>query len=349
MRAAVVGAGIFGVTVALRLDAMGIEVDLFDRHERVLSGASTINQYRVHRGYHYPRSSETGSYLLRTVDRFRAEYGETLVEGEPHLYAIAAEDSLTSAHDFLRFMDSHGLEYRAVSDRRIESSRVDLVVEVREQLLDPHRLVSLVSDRLARSNVRLRLGETATETSTAAFDRVVLCGYATANSFFDRDPGFGTNYQFEVCEKPIVRMPDAFGRPSIVVLDGPFMCIDPVGSTGTFAMGNVVYAIHATNVGLHPEVPEHLAAVLDSGAVPPPDFSMFESFVESGRLFVPAMEHAQHVGSMFTIRTVLPSLEETDARPTIVRALGERIISVFAGKLATCVDAADTVVRFFEE
>jgi hypothetical protein len=348
MRVAVVGAGLFGITVALRLDAMGVDVDLFDRHEKVLSAASTLNQFRVHRGYHYPRSSETGMYLLETADRFRAEYGETLVEGERHLYGIASEDSLTNAEEFVEFMDTHGLQYREVEDSRVDSSQLDLLVEVREQLLDPHRLVSLCTDRLTRSNVRLRLGEVANETSTAAYDRVVVCGYATSNVFFDRNPGLGVAYQFEVCEKPVVRMPGDFGRPSIVILDGPFMCIDPVGSTNLFAMGNVVHAIHATNVGMHPDVPEHLAPVLDSGVVQPPAFTRFGSFVESGCRFVPAMEHAEHVGSMFTTRTVFPRLEQTDARPTIVRVLGERTISVFAGKLATCVDAADTVVRLLE-
>ena len=144
-------------------------------------------------------------------------------------------------------------------------------------------------------------------------------------------------------------MPDSFGRPSIVILDGPFMCIDPIGSTDLFAMGNVVFAIHATNIGSLPDVPEHLVPVLNSGVVPPPAFTRFTSFVESGSRFIPAMEHAEHVGSMVTTRTVFPRLERTDARPTIVRALGERTVSVFAGKLATCVDAADTVVRLLEE
>ena len=349
MRVAVVGAGIFGITVALRLDALGVEVDLFDRHEKVLSAASTLNQYRVHRGYHYPRSSETGRYLLETAERFRAEYGGTLVEGERHLYGIAMEDSLTNAYEFLEFMETHGLQYREVEDSRVDDSQLEVLVEVREKLLDPHRLVSLCTDRLTRSNIRLRLGEVATETSTASYDRVVVCGYATSNSFFDRNPGLGVAYQFEVCEKPVVKMPSDFGRPSIVILDGPFMCIDPIGSTNLFAMGNVVHAIHATNVGMHPDVPEHIAPVLDSGAVQPPEFTRFESFVESGRRFIPAMAQAEHLGSMFTTRTVFPRLEQTDARPTIVRAVGDRIVSVFAGKLATCVDAADRVVRLLEE
>lgn len=340
-----VGAGIFGITTALRLDAIGIDVELFERGNRVLSAASGINQYRVHRGYHYPRSSETGRYLLQTVDRFRADYGEVLSEGERHIYAIATAGSMTTADEYVRFMESHGLEFREIDDPRIDMSQVDLLIEAREQLLDPNRLAAVCVARLARSCVRLRLGESATETSTDGYDRVVVCGYATANSFFDRNPGLGMVCQFEVCEKPVVTMPLSFGRLSIVVLDGPFMCVDPLGSSDRFVIGNVVHAIHATNVGLHPMVPAHLAPVLDSGVVAPQAFTRIGSFVDAGRRFIPAMAAARHVGSMFTIRAVLPEVEQTDARPTIVRALDERIVSVFSGKLATCVDAADRVAR----
>ena len=42
---------------------------------------------------------------------------------------------------------------------------------------------------------------------------------------------------------------------------------------------------------------------------------------ESGKTFLPDLVHAEHLGSMYTIRTVLPNLESTDARPTIVRKL----------------------------
>jgi hypothetical protein len=154
--------------------------------------------------------------------------------------------------------------------------------------------------------------------------------------------------QFEVCEKPVVNMSDFFGRPSIVVLDGPFMCVDPLGSTDAFVLGNVVHAIHATNVGLTPIVPDEIRPLLDAGLVPPPAFSRFASFVESGSAFIPALREARHRGSMFTVRAVLPELDRTDARPTIVRALDERTISVFAGKLATCLDAADRVAKLLQ-
>jgi len=332
----------------VRLDSIGYDVALYERHRRILSAASGINQYRVHRGYHYPRSSETGRYLLDTVSRFEDEYGDLLTEADRHLYAIAANGSLTTADQFLQFLDRHRLEYRLVEDERVRASEIELLVEVTERLLDPHRLAVACRERLERSRIQLHLGVEATESSTADFDRVVVCGYATASSFFDLNPGLGQVSQFEVCEKPVVKMPRHFGRPSIVVLDGPFMCIDPVGRSEYFVMGNVTHAIHATNVGLRPVVPDHLAPLLDTGVVPAPRASRFDSFVASGSRYIPAMAEAEHVGSMFTTRTVLPDLERTDARPTIVHAVDDRIVSVFAGKLATCVDAADRVARLLE-
>ena len=58
-RVAVVGGGIFGCTTAWKLAKNGYEVDLFEKNDDIITQASSINQYRLHRGYHYPRSKET--------------------------------------------------------------------------------------------------------------------------------------------------------------------------------------------------------------------------------------------------------------------------------------------------
>jgi len=58
LKIAVAGAGIYGATAAIRLRELGHQVDLFDPLG-VMGAASAINQYRLHAGYHYPRSPET--------------------------------------------------------------------------------------------------------------------------------------------------------------------------------------------------------------------------------------------------------------------------------------------------
>lgn len=51
---------------------------------------------------------------------------------------------------------------------------------------------------------------------------------------------------------------------------------------------------------------------------------------------------------MYTIRTVLPDTDDTDERPTIVSRASDRIISVFSGKIPTCIAAADEIAEMVQ-
>ena len=86
MKIAVIGAGLFGATVAIKLADNGFEVDLFEKENDILQAASGINQYRLHRGYHYPRSKETGKSSREAHPLFNEHYGEAVIDGHSHYY-----------------------------------------------------------------------------------------------------------------------------------------------------------------------------------------------------------------------------------------------------------------------
>lgn len=130
-----------------------------------------------------------------------------------------------------------------------------------------------------------------------------------------------------------------------MIIDGPFACIDPYGKTDCHVIGNVVHAIHATNVGYYPEIPERLQSVLNRGVIKNPPITKFPLFIESISHFIPKIKTARHVGSMFTVRTVLPNLDKTDARPTMIELVGDKIINIFSGKIGTSVAAARQAVE----
>ena len=48
---------------------------------------------------------------------------------------------------------------------------------------------------------------------------------------------------------------------------------------------------------------------------------------------------------MFTIRTVPARREYDDARPTSLRKVGKKQLAIYSGKIPTCVDVADKVLR----
>ena len=65
-------------------------------------------------------------------------------------------------------------------------------------------------------------------------------------------------------------------------------------------------------------------------------------------LFFPEIECAEHIGSMFTVRAVPPRVENTDARPTQVNKIDDKTISIFSGKITTCVEAANEVKKIID-
>ncbi len=64
---------------------------------------------------------------------------------------------------------------------------------------------------------------------------------------------------------------------------------------------------------------------------------------------MPEMKRAEHVGSMYTVRTVLPNTDKTDERPTVVSRMNDRVIHVFSGKIGNCVDASGQVIALIEQ
>ena len=71
----IVGGGLFGLTIAIILAENGINVTVLEKNLDVLKEASLVNQNRIHYGYHYPRSTETGreSIELPTSWQYKSE------------------------------------------------------------------------------------------------------------------------------------------------------------------------------------------------------------------------------------------------------------------------------------
>ena len=349
LRVAVVGGGIFGTTIAIELGRRGHEVALYERETDLLQAASGINQYRLHRGYHYPRSRETATDCRESEIVFREAFAPAVMNHSDHYYAVAARDTLTTADDYLAFCRDLRLEVEPAVPNIMDPASVAVAVRVREHMFDPDVLRALVWGQLREAGVNVHLGIDVAIADLADADLVVIATYAGINELLGGDPEARRSYQFEVCEKPVVQLPARFAGKSVVVMDGPFMCFDPMGSGDRHVLGHVVHAIHSRNIGLQPDVPAAIVPLLNRGIVERPPVSNIDRFIEAGREFFPEFDQAVHIGSMFTVRAVLPGVEGTDARPTIVRRVSERVITVFSGKIATCVAAAAQVASLVEE
>src|SRR3990167_5459378 len=348
MRVAVCGGGLFGCTAAVHLARAGHEVHLFERMPNLMQAASSVNQLRLHRGYHYPRSPETGRECRAGNISFFKEYGSAVITPEKRKhgrqgYAMEREGSKVSASDYLRFCESEGLPFKVRDPNDfplLNAESIEIVGDVLESSLDFAKLHAAVLGKLKDAAVTVHLNTSATLGLRGRFDVIIVAGYASTNEIALALDAAVEPFQFEVVEKPVVRLPEIFRDVSVGVMDGPFGSLVQFGSTELHLMGHVEHAIHHSASGLEPDVPEHLEGYLNNGIIVNPRHTHFPAFIEAGEKFIPRLAGADHVGSMFTVRAVLPGYEASDERPTLVERLDDQVIRIFSGKLGTCVVAS---------
>lgn len=92
-----------------------------------------------------------------------------------------------------------------------------------------------------------------------------------------------------------------------------------------------------------------MARDLNQGFIKIPSETNWKKFVTSGQEYIPSLAKAEYKGSMYTVRAVLPNMDDTDGRPTIVSGVGDKIINVFSGKIDTCVMASRQIIEKLSE
>lgn len=340
MKIAVVGGGLFGCTAAIELARVGHSVELFEAGPALLAGASLANQYRLHEGYHYPRSPETGAQCRLGNASFIAEYPEAIIQGARQYYAIARTGSKITADQYETFLKAEGLPYQCVSTPLIDPRSVEAVFLVDERRIDIDVLGCLILERLAHYGVRTHLNCPAWPGMRRNYEHIVVACYSGNNTVMEVLGLPKMTMQYEVCEKPVLRLPNAFQHSGVVVMDGPFCSVDPYAMSDFHVLGHVVHAIHSDHVGIGPKVPAALADHLNRGIMEFPQISNAGRMIDAASQFLPGMKHASHIGSMFSVRAVLPNKDATDERPTLVDEMDHQVIRIFSGKLGTAVEAA---------
>ncbi len=329
---AVVGAGIYGAYSAIRLAESGHAVDLFDPLG-VLRAASDINQFRIHSGYHYPRSPETIEETLQTRADFIENFGPAIVRNTKHYYAIPKEGSLTPPDAYEETMARHHLPLRRCEPEWMNFGFIDRCYEVDESVYDPGALRGLLEERICALQVRFRKEEYLPE-MRGNYDFVV---YATYGLGLSR--GMFQAAKYQVAEKILIELPRVLRGVALVIVDGPFTAFDPYGNSGFSQFGSAKNTNHWTTKNPDEAFPEPFASLLNRPTFEPVVFSRFEAMRADAALAVPLAKEAVYRGSRFTVRVVEDNPEQ-DRRVLYLIEKAPREIHIFSGKVVSAAKAA---------
>jgi hypothetical protein len=334
-KVAVAGAGIYGSTIAIRLAEQGHSVDLFDPLG-FLRAASSINQFRVHAGYHYPRSYETITEIQQSRAEFQRTYSAAIVRDTKHYYAIPHEGSRLIPDQFEAVMEKFNLPLLRCMPQWMNFDFIDRCYEVDEQFYDADLLRTVIVQRIHESNVRF-IQQEFLPAQREDYDFVV---WATYGLGYSRDNFKPASYQ--IAEKILINLPAHLRGVSVLVIDGPFTAFDPYGSSSHSLFGSAKHTNHWVTTDPDEPLPALYANVLNRPTFEPVEFTKFEAMRADSALAIPESKRATYIGSRFTVRVTENNPEE-DRRTLYVLEPRPGEIHVFSGKVVCAVRAADCV------
>jgi glycine/D-amino acid oxidase-like deaminating enzyme len=359
---AIVGAGFFGVRLALLLARHGLTVALLDREANILQRASYINQARVHNGYHYPRSYSTALGSHKNYERFCHEIADCIDIGFEHIYAIAHQGSHTSAYQFQKLCTDLGLPLRPARPGIKSLFNWHLIEEVflvREGVFNARAIrdklaqtvehtpaITLMKKTLCRK-IDLDGASARLETSAGSIiaSGVFIVGYSGINPLLFNSSLDPLDLKAEITEVCLVGVPDELRRCGITVMDGPFFSCMPMPAEGLHSLTHVRYTPH-----LH----------WDLGTQRHTSYAILEAYhkkskylymVKDAQRYMPVLAKLRYWGSLFEVKTVPNKHEVDDGRPIIFHKHSEQpvCISVLGSKIDSIFELEDAAVQFLHE
>lgn len=364
----IIGAGIYGLYAALYCMQKGEAVVVLEHDEAAFKRASSINQARVHQGYHYPRAFATAQKCAEYFNQFTRDYGFCINKKFDKIYAISTQDSKTSASDFKRFCDNlkikcdeadpqhyfakgvvqaaflceeHTYDADILCDYFIES----LKVQPKSKIVYNAKIKG-VDIRGECYSVKMKDG------SSFEAPYVLNATYASVNQvneLFGLSGGYDLKY--ELCEMLFANVSDRLAGAGLTVMDGPFFSIMPFGKKPYHSIYSVEYSRRAISIGQLPifECMNNSSIVCTSAMLanctvcPAKPETAFHTIHELMKRYLREDCTVDYLHSHYTIRPILLESQKDDSRPTVVKIYTHKpaFVSVLSGKIDTVYDIND--------
>jgi hypothetical protein len=331
MKILVIGGGIFGCSISLELSKSGFDVTLIEKDLDIMNNASKQNHNRIHYGYHYPRSTETAVQSLDGLLSFLMVYKESIISDFPNYYSIAKNQSHITSIDYKKFCDEVGISYypEYPSSDLINPLLIENSFKVEEPIFDWDILKNIVKNKLVSSHVKLNLNTKFDQTYLEKYDFIINCTYS------------GINEINKILNLPLLRfkLQDViipifeYNHPKIglTVMDGPFCSVMPKGNNpNQFLLYHAKYSILK-------ETENNVLSPLEDI-----EYNL-EMIKKDSSIYFPFIKNVKFIDYWRTTRAIPIVNNDERLSKIITYPSNSKFITVFSGKISTCIKVAKQI------
>ena len=175
----IIGAGWYGCHIGLYLKNEGHKVKIFDKENDIFQGSSGYNQFRLHSGFHYPRSVDTINEIKINYIRFAKYYKKFIHFPKINIYCIAKKKSLIDSKTYDILINAHKLKAKKKIFSFLEN--IDVAYNCNEGVLQNEKIKNFYKKEL-KKNIFLNKKVGSILNLKNKFDLVLDCTNNTLSS-----------------------------------------------------------------------------------------------------------------------------------------------------------------------
>lgn len=334
--AVVIGGGFFGCTVSLYLKKYLKSVLILEKEADLFQHASYVNQARVHKGYHYPRSLLTALRSQINFGKFIKDYQDCIVSSFDNYYAVSNYFSKVNASQFKTFCQRVDIPVTSVSPtikNLFNSNLIEEVFKTQEYVFAAIKLKNKMFTALEKHQINIKFDTDVikvrkiTETEkinitintklgqnciTAKY--IFNCTYSAINTILSASELTTIPLKHELAEIALVQVPESLKNIGITVMCGPFFSLMPFPSKQLHTLSHVRYTPHC-----YWQDTENTTSATNKIYHQATRKTNYPYMIRDAARYLPILSGCSYVDSLWEVKTVLPQSEVDDSRPILFK------------------------------
>jgi len=240
----VIGAGIFGLCIALKLKREGLDVIILEKNDNILLEASKCNHNRIHFGFHYPRCINTAIQSKEGYELFRDIFKNSIISQFKNYYLIEKKSKVNSI-DYELFCKRLNVYYEKnkYPDINMDFSDIENSFLTKEPIFDYNQMKSILLKKIKENNIKILFNTTVDNINQLKqYKNIINCSYVNLNKINDifNIPLIKLKIQDVII--PILELSQ--NKIGLTVMDGEYCSLLPKGNEkNTFLLYNVKYSV----------------------------------------------------------------------------------------------------------
>ena len=241
MKIAIVGGGFYGCYIATKILELkqNHKITIYEKNNKILSEAAINNQYRLHKGFHYPRSKKTIEQTLKGSRDFMKEFNKYVFFPKNNIYAIHLKSKI-KFKNYISVFKSYNLKFHILNKKYYSKyfsrpNEIEGAIKVDEGVISLEKLYTNLKKKLKKINIKTNTrvqnissgkGLVHLENRKEKFDLIINCTYINPNM------GLKKNYyklKYELAS--MVHVKNSFGKEvALTIMDGKFVSAYPINN-----------------------------------------------------------------------------------------------------------------------